>query len=58
MIGAFIIALQVAAATPQPAAKPPVTPKARPIVVVDAGHGVVDRVMTGPLGLGVPKIYE
>lgn len=55
---ALVVALQVAAAAPQPAAKPPVTPKARPIVVVDAGHGGVDRGMSGPLGRGGPKIYE
>lgn len=56
MIGAVILALQVAAAAPQPT-KAPGPSKARPIVVVDAGHGGPDRGMTGPLGRG-PKIYE
>jgi N-acetylmuramoyl-L-alanine amidase len=58
VIGAIALALQVAAAaTPQkaPAARPA---KARPIVVVDAGHGGPDRGMTGPLGRGGPKIHE
>lgn len=62
MIGvALALALQVNSSTP-PASKAPATPappKARPIVVVDAGHGGPDRGMTGPLGRSsVPKIHE
>jgi N-acetylmuramoyl-L-alanine amidase len=57
MIGVIALALQVAAAKPQASAvKDP--PKARPIVVVDAGHGGPDRGMTGPIGRRGPKIYE
>lgn len=48
-------ALQVAAATPTRAAKASVA--RRRIVVVDAGHGGVDRGMTGPLG-STRKVYE
>jgi N-acetylmuramoyl-L-alanine amidase len=57
MIGVLALALQMAAAAPQkaPAARPV---KARPIVVVDAGHGGPDRGMTGPLARGGPRIYE
>lgn len=32
-------------------------PRARPIVIVDAGHGGPDNGMTGPIGKG-PKIHE
>ena len=32
-------------------------PKARPVVIVDAGHGGPDAGMTGPIGNG-PRIYE
>lgn len=58
MIGALAIALQVAVATPQgaPAKAPPA--KARPIVVIDAGHGGPDRGMSGPLGRGKSRIHE
>lgn len=59
MIGALALAFQMAVAAPLKApAKAPVTPKARPIVVIDAGHGGPDRGMTGPLGRGGPKIHE
>ena len=58
MIGAVMLALQVAAATPQGAPAKPAA-RARPIVVVDAGHGGPDRGMTGPLGRNVGwKLHE
>ncbi|HET9424402.1 MAG TPA: N-acetylmuramoyl-L-alanine amidase [Gemmatimonadaceae bacterium] len=59
MIGVLAIALQMAVAAPQkaPAKSGPAPVKARPIVVVDAGHGGPDRGMTGPIGRG-QKIHE
>ena len=56
---ALALALQVAAATApaKPVAKAPAAQKARPIVVIDAGHGGPDRGMTGPIGRGA-KIHE
>lgn len=60
MIATLALAFQVAAATPKaaPAAAVPIsTRRARPIVVVDAGHGGPDNGMTGPLGR-VSKIRE
>jgi N-acetylmuramoyl-L-alanine amidase len=57
MIGLALLALQVAAnSQAAPAKEAP--PKARPIVVVDAGHGGVDNGMTGPIGGHGPKIHE
>jgi N-acetylmuramoyl-L-alanine amidase len=59
MIGALALLLQVNSATPAKAAPTAPAPKARPIVVVDAGHGGPDGGMTGPLGRkGGPKIRE
>jgi N-acetylmuramoyl-L-alanine amidase len=59
MIGILALALQVGAAAPQaPAAKPSQPAKARPVVVVDAGHGGPDRGMTGPLAMRGAKIHE
>ena len=59
MIGVLALVLQVNSATPPaPPAKTPATPRPRPIVVVDAGHGGVDRGMSGPLGSNGPKIKE
>ena len=58
MIAALVLAVQVAAAVPQGApAKAPAAPKAKPIVVIDAGHGGPDKGMSGPLGRGT-KIHE
>jgi N-acetylmuramoyl-L-alanine amidase len=58
MIGLLALALQVNSTVPQGPAKPEVK-RDRPIVVVDAGHGGVDRGMSGPLGNSrVPKIRE
>lgn len=60
MIGIAALVLQVAANSGGVPAKAPVAPPkaARPIVVVDAGHGGPDRGMTGPMGRGGPKIHE
>ena len=60
MIGLIALVLQVNSATPPAAApKAPAAAKARPIVVVDAGHGGPDGGMTGPLGrTNVAKIHE
>jgi N-acetylmuramoyl-L-alanine amidase len=60
MIALVALALQLGVVAPQggpvkAAASAP--PKARPIVIVDAGHGGPDAGMTGPIGKG-PKIYE
>lgn len=60
MIGVLALVLQVNSATTPPAtpAKAPVAPKARPIVVVDAGHGGPDAGMSGPIGARGMKIRE
>lgn len=59
MIGTVLLAMQMAAAAPQKApTKAPVASKARPIVVIDAGHGGPDAGMSGTLGKGRPKIHE
>lgn len=59
MIGLLALALQVNSTLPQAPAKAPEVKRDRPIVVVDAGHGGVDRGMSGPLGhTRVPKIRE
>jgi N-acetylmuramoyl-L-alanine amidase len=58
MIGLLALALQVNSAAPPPVAKTPAVPKARPIVVVDAGHGGPDGGMTGPLGSRGKKVRE
>ena len=56
MIGALMMALQVAAAAPQ-GTKAPAPSRARPIVVVDAGHGarlcVGDQRVQGILPLAI-----
>jgi N-acetylmuramoyl-L-alanine amidase len=58
MIGLLALALQVNSAAPVPPKPAAPAPKARPIVVVDAGHGGPDGGMTGPiLGRG-PKLRE
>ncbi len=60
MIALLALGLQLGAASPQagPVKAPASGPaKARPIVIVDAGHGGPDAGMTGPIGTG-PKIYE
>src|SRR2546430_2558146 len=59
MIAVVALALQLGA-VPQggPVKAPASVPhKARPIVMVEAGHGGPDAGMTGPIGSG-PKIYE
>jgi N-acetylmuramoyl-L-alanine amidase len=59
MIGVLALAFQVAVATPQGTAKVPAqSVKARPIVVIDAGHGGPDGGMTGPLAIRGGKIHE
>src|SRR5688572_26832214 len=59
MIGVLAIAMQVAAGTPPASvAKAPEPARARPVVVVDAGHGGPDRGMTGPLATRGAKIHE
>jgi N-acetylmuramoyl-L-alanine amidase len=56
MIATLALALQVAAAVPQGASAAPAA-KAKPIVVIDAGHGGPDKGMSGPIGRG-PRIHE
>jgi N-acetylmuramoyl-L-alanine amidase len=66
MIGALALVLQVTAATPPGTSTrlaatktaPAKSAKARPIVIVDAGHGGPDRGMTGTLGRRGPRVYE
>src|SRR4051812_5528391 len=58
MIGVLALMLQVNSTTPPASPAKTPAPKARPIVVVDAGHGGPDRGMSGPLGSGGPKIKE
>src|ERR1051325_2115818 len=59
MIALICFALQLNSAAPKGGpVKPPVaTTKAKPVIVVDAGHGGPDNGMSGPLGKG-PKLYE
>jgi len=57
MIALFALALQVGTVPPSAAAAKGVASRARPIIIVDAGHGGPDKGMTGPIGKG-PKIHE
>ena len=59
MIALIALVAQVAVAVPQgePAKTKSAVPKARPVIVVDAGHGGRDNGMDGRLGTGT-KLYE
>jgi N-acetylmuramoyl-L-alanine amidase len=57
MIALLALALQVNSAVPPKTPAAP-APKARPVVVIDAGHGGPDGGMVGPIGRGGPKIRE